>query len=207
MADRIQHRRDTKARWAEHNPILLEGEVDYVTDNPNQYKISDGEHHWNDLPFRGFDGTVMQETGNATEDAIMSRATVTEELSRIEAKLILAETANLPGQGEDEPGLPEVQSARTANPVLANAITTFTDAFNAFDASLKTSDSNPSTATAANAYRSLVDTVNALAMIEGEGDYATFIEHVNAVVERQKGILKARKTRGEKEEEDKPVVE
>ena len=66
-------------------------------------------------------------------------------------KLILAETANLPGQGEDEPGLPEVQSARTANPVLANAITTFTDAFNAFDAALKTSDSNPSTATAANA--------------------------------------------------------
>ena len=47
-------------------------------------------------------------------------------------KLILAETANLPGQGEDEPGLPEVQSARTANPVLTNVIATFTDAFNAF---------------------------------------------------------------------------
>ena len=50
------------------------------------------------------------------------------------------------------------------------------------------------------AYRSLVDTVNALAMIEGDGAYATFIDHVNAVVERQKGILKARKTRGEKED-------
>ena len=66
-------------------------------------------------------------------------------------KLILAETANLPGQDEDEPGLPEVQSARTANSVLTNAIATFTNAFNAFDAALKTSDSNPSTATAANA--------------------------------------------------------
>ena len=50
------------------------------------------------------------------------------------------------------------------------------------------------------AYRSLVDTVNALAMINGDADYATFIEHVNAVIERQKGILKARKTRGEKED-------
>ena len=58
---------------------------------------------------------------------------------------------------------------------------------------------------AESAYRSLVDTVNALAMINGDADYATFIEHVNAVIERQKGILKARKTRGEKE--DKPVVE
>ena len=50
------------------------------------------------------------------------------------------------------------------------------------------------------AYRSLVDTVNALAMINGDADYTTFIDHVNAVVERQKGILKARKTRGEKED-------
>ena len=58
---------------------------------------------------------------------------------------------------------------------------------------------------AESAYRSLVDTVNALAMINGDAEYATFIEHVNVVVERQKGILKARKTRGEKE--DKPVVE
>ena len=50
------------------------------------------------------------------------------------------------------------------------------------------------------AYRSLVDTVNALAMINGDADYATFIEHVNAVVERQKGILKARSTRAKKED-------
>ena len=53
---------------------------------------------------------------------------------------------------------------------------------------------------AESAYRSLVDTVNALAMINGDADYVTFIDHVNAVVERQKGILKARKTRGEKED-------
>ena len=50
------------------------------------------------------------------------------------------------------------------------------------------------------AYRSLVDTVNALAMINGDAEYATFIEHVNAVVERQRTILRARTTRGKKED-------
>ena len=56
------------------------------------------------------------------------------------------------------------------------------------------------------AYRSLVDTVNALAMINGDADYATFIEHVNAVIERQKAISKARSTRAKKEEEDRPEM-
>ena len=53
---------------------------------------------------------------------------------------------------------------------------------------------------AESAYRSLVDTVNALAMINGDADYATFIEHVNAVIERQRTILRARTTRGKKED-------
>ena len=51
------------------------------------------------------------------------------------------------------------------------------------------------------AYRSLVETVNALAMINGEAAYATFIDHVNAMIERQKAISKARSTRVKKEEE------
>ena len=51
------------------------------------------------------------------------------------------------------------------------------------------------------AYRSLVDTVNALAMINGDTDYATFIDHVNAMIERQKAISKARSTRAKKEDE------
>ena len=63
------------------------------------------------------------------------------------------------------------------------------------------------TRTAANAaYRSLVDTVNALAMINGDAEYATFIEHVNAVIERQKAISKARSARAKKEEEDRPEM-
>ena len=51
------------------------------------------------------------------------------------------------------------------------------------------------------AYRSLVDTVNALAMINGDTAYATFIDHVNAMIERQKAISKARTTRAKKDEE------
>lgn len=55
------------------------------------------------------------------------------------------------------------------------------------------------------AYRSLVDTVKALAMINGDAEYATFIDHVNAMIERQKAISKARVTRAKKkEDEEKP---
>lgn len=56
------------------------------------------------------------------------------------------------------------------------------------------------------AYRSLVDTVNALAMLNGEADYATFIDHVNAIIDRQKVILKARQTNNAKKntDEEKP---
>ena len=76
MADRIQQRRDTAARWAQYNPILLEGEVGYVTDDPNQYKIGDGVHTWNELPLRGFDGTLVHELGTSS-NAAMSQAVTT----------------------------------------------------------------------------------------------------------------------------------
>lgn len=85
MADIIQQRRDTAARWAQYNPILLEGEVGYVTDNPNQYKIGNGVSRWNDLPLRGYTGTITQEKGN-DENAVMSQAAVTKELSELGSK-------------------------------------------------------------------------------------------------------------------------
>lgn len=56
------------------------------------------------------------------------------------------------------------------------------------------------------AYRSLVDTVNALAMINGDAAYATFIDHVNAMIDRQKAISKARSTRAKKDDEEKPSL-
>ena len=53
MSDRIQFRRDTEANWAYYDPILLEGEIGFVTDSVH-YKLGDGVHAWNDLPLRGF---------------------------------------------------------------------------------------------------------------------------------------------------------
>ena len=85
MADRIQQRRDTAARWAQYNPILLEGEVGYVTDDPNQYKIGDGVHTWNELPLRGFDGILVHELGDS-QTAAMSQQGVTEEVMKSLAK-------------------------------------------------------------------------------------------------------------------------
>lgn len=82
MADRIQHRRDTAERWASFNPILLEGEVGYVLDNPNQHKIGDGIHAWNDLPMRGFNGNITQDTGD-DENAVMSQKATTEKLAEL----------------------------------------------------------------------------------------------------------------------------
>lgn len=52
-------RRDTAARWAQYNPILMEGEVGFVTDD-NSYKIGDGENHWNDLPLRGSSNEILR---------------------------------------------------------------------------------------------------------------------------------------------------
>lgn len=82
MADRIQQRRDTAARWEQYNPILLEGEIGWVTDNPNQYKIGDGERAWNDLPLRGYSGTVAQTPGD-DETSVMSQKAVTDEDRKI----------------------------------------------------------------------------------------------------------------------------
>lgn len=91
MADRIQQRRDTAARWAQYNPVLLEGESGYVTDNPNQYKIGDGIHAWNDLPLRGYTGTIAQDTGD-DENAVMSQKATTGELTELENKYIFEST-------------------------------------------------------------------------------------------------------------------
>ena len=83
MADRIQLRRDTKARWTQYNPILLEGEEGYELDS-DQYKIGDGIHAWNDLPYRG--DPCLQQTGTSTTTP-MSQKAVTDELNAINSKV------------------------------------------------------------------------------------------------------------------------
>lgn len=58
-----------------------------MLDNPNQYKIGDGVHAWNDLPLRGFDGTLVHELGNS-ETAAMSQQGVTTEIEKLHELLI-----------------------------------------------------------------------------------------------------------------------
>lgn len=76
-------RRDTKARWTQYNPILLEGEEGYELDS-DQYKIGDGIHAWNDLPYRG--DPCLQQTGTSTTTP-MSQKAVTDELNAINSKV------------------------------------------------------------------------------------------------------------------------
>ena len=51
----ITQRHDTLENWERVNPVLLSGELGFVTDDANWHKIGDGVHTWNELPFRGFD--------------------------------------------------------------------------------------------------------------------------------------------------------
>ena len=76
----MKQRRDTLANWASTNPVLLDGELGIVTDDPNLYKVGNGSTAWNDLPFRGFDGTLVHHTG-ASATAVMSQKAVTDALS------------------------------------------------------------------------------------------------------------------------------
>lgn len=82
----MQQRRDTAAQWAAKNPVLLDGELGVVTDNPNSYKIGDGVTAWNDLPLRGFDGNIVQELGDSAT-AVMSQKAITEQVAEQNAKL------------------------------------------------------------------------------------------------------------------------
>lgn len=78
--DLIQFRRDTLANWNSINPILMEGEVGFVTDNPNRFKLGNGEDTWSLLPWHGWSGTIAQDTGQDT-NAVMSQKVVTDELA------------------------------------------------------------------------------------------------------------------------------
>lgn len=83
----MKQRQDTKANWAAANPVLLDGELGMVSDDRNLYKVGDGRTAWNDLPFRGFDGTLAQELGTSPNAAISQKA-VTEKLTELSAETI-----------------------------------------------------------------------------------------------------------------------
>lgn len=76
MADLIQFRRDTAARWEAANPTLAEGELGLVLGTANQYKVGDGVTAWNDLPLKGFNGNILDEFGE-NYDGVISQGGLT----------------------------------------------------------------------------------------------------------------------------------
>lgn len=46
----IRLRRDSAARWAQANPVLVDGEPGYERDT-GKLKVGDGFHHWLDLEY------------------------------------------------------------------------------------------------------------------------------------------------------------
>lgn len=77
ISARMQQRHDTRAAWEAANPVLLDGELGIVTDDQGLYKMGDGVTPWNGLPYRGFDGSIVQETGSSTR-SVMSQAAVSQ---------------------------------------------------------------------------------------------------------------------------------
>lgn len=96
---RIQEANYTKKEWEDSNPILLNGEKGFVSDDPNLFKLGDGVTPWNSLPWRGYTGTIAQVFGD-NENAVISQKAVTarieaEEKARKEADNAEAEARNI----------------------------------------------------------------------------------------------------------------
>lgn len=100
ISARMQQRQDTRAAWEAANPVLLEGELGIVNDEPGLYKMGDGVTPWNGLPYRGFDGNIVQETGSSSR-SVMSQAAVSRSLETLRKKIEEAP------DGSYEPGLTE----------------------------------------------------------------------------------------------------
>lgn len=52
------------------------------------------------------------------------------------------------------------------------------------------------------AYRKLIDTVNAMVLLNGEAKFASFIDQMNILIDRQKTVLKARATNSAKKNDE-----
>lgn len=85
MSNRIIQRHDKAANWELYNPVLAEGELGFITDQKNRYKIGDGITAWKDLPLQGFNGNIVNETGD-DEGSVMSQKGVTQKLTELESK-------------------------------------------------------------------------------------------------------------------------
>lgn len=109
---RIQFRRDTKSRWEEVNPVLMEGEVGLEVDTQN-IKMGDGTHAWNDLEYGVGYSNVTNEPGN-NENLVISQKGVTELVRGIKEGMSASEypTIRIPDFSLE---VKETGSDRTAN--------------------------------------------------------------------------------------------
>lgn len=80
MSDRVQFRRDTKARWSEVNPVLMEGEIGLEIDT-NNIKMGDGVHAWNELEYGVGIENITSELGDS-ENLAASQKLVKVELDK-----------------------------------------------------------------------------------------------------------------------------
>ena len=80
MSDRVQFRRDTKARWIEVNPILMEGEIGLEIDT-NNIKMGDGVHAWNELEYGVGIENITSELGDS-ENLAASQKSVRDAVSK-----------------------------------------------------------------------------------------------------------------------------
>ena len=84
MSDRVQFRRDTKARWSEVNPVLMEGEIGLEIDT-NNIKIGDGVHAWNELEYGIGIENITSELGDS-ENLAASQKLVTDKFNDLSEK-------------------------------------------------------------------------------------------------------------------------
>lgn len=82
----MMQRRDLALQWSIKNPVLLDGELGIIKDQPGSYKVGDGVTAWNDLPLRGFDGNIVQELGDSAT-SVMSQKAITEQVTEQNTKL------------------------------------------------------------------------------------------------------------------------
>lgn len=83
MAHRLQFRRDTRARWLEIDPVLMEGEIGFETDTHNG-KVGDGVSTYSELEYNNaivFE-SITQILGQSTT-LVPSQKLVTDEINLI----------------------------------------------------------------------------------------------------------------------------
>ena len=69
LSARLKSQYHTNAWWEANNPVLYEGEVGYVSDKNNIYKVGDGTSDWKSLKFSKIDWTNIE---NAPSDYILA---------------------------------------------------------------------------------------------------------------------------------------